>query len=148
MLGGECLNESLVVVVRGVIAFLTLLILTRVLGTQQVAYAIVETSGKLSVLLKPGFHPVNRNDLNLAGPAEITTPELIFNGLLVEPNLKQVGVSEEWLMQQLQGQGIRNISEIFLATINAQGHLYVDLFRDKLATHIDIDDEPDQKVKQ
>lgn len=119
-----------------------------VFDLSRVAYAILETNGKLSVLLKPGFHPVVRNDMNLAGPPEIISQELIFDGVVVEPNLRQAGVSREWLMQQLQGRGIEDASDVFLATLNANKELYVDLYRDKLATFVDIDDEPQKKVKR
>lgn len=118
-----------------------------VFDLSQVAYAILETNGKLSVLLKPGFQQVTRNDMSLAGPTETIPQELIFNGVIVEPNLRQAGVDKEWLLQQLQGQGIKDASEVFLATLNADKQLFVDLFADKLTAFVDIDDEPQRRVK-
>ncbi len=119
-----------------------------VFDLSQVAYAMLETNGKLSVLLKPEFHPVVRNDMNLAGPPESLAQELIFNGVVVEPNLRQAGVSREWLSQQLRSQGIKNESEVFLAIIGANKQLYVDLYQDKLTAFIDVDDEPQRRVKK
>ncbi|HBK86705.1 MAG TPA: DUF421 domain-containing protein [Firmicutes bacterium] len=113
----------------------------------QVAYAMVETSGQLSVLLKPGFQPVTRNDLNMAGPAEIVNPELIYNGVIIEPNLQRAGVDRVWLKQQLQGQGVHDEGEVFLATIDAHKQLYIDVFQDRVASFVDIDDEPQKRVK-
>lgn len=118
-----------------------------VFDLEQVAYAIVETSGQLSVLLKPDYQAVKRRDLNLVGPTERVNIELIFDGVLIEPNLRQAGVSSDWLRQQLQGRGIKDVSEVFLATIDANKQLYVDLYKDKIVTLIDVDDEPGKRVK-
>lgn len=113
----------------------------------QISYAIVETSGQLAVLLKPEYQPVTRKDLNLVGPPERVSIELIFDGVVIGPNLNQAGVSRDWLRQQLQGQGIKDVSEVFLATINANQQLYVDLYQDKIVTFVDVDDEAQKRVK-
>lgn len=118
-----------------------------VFDIEQVAYAIVETSGQLSVLLKPEYQSVKRKDLQLAGSPEKVNIELIFDGVLIEPNLRQAGVSGNWLRQQLQSRGIRDVSEVFLATINAKKQLYVDLYKDIITTFVDVDDEPGRRVK-
>lgn len=126
---------------------LTQLRLKDVFDLSQVAYAVLETNGQLAVLLKPEYQPVVRKDMNLVGPPEAVTVELIFNGIIMEPNLQQAGVSQEWLLQQLRGQGIQDVSEVFLATINAQKQLYIDLYKDKIADWVDIDDEPQKRVR-
>lgn len=121
--------------------------LKNVFDPAQVAYALVETNGELAILLKPEFQPVNRKDMKVSTSAEIINTELIFNGMLVEPNLKAVGVDLAWLKQQLQGQGIKDVQEVFLATIDANKKLYIDLYEDKVKTFIDVDDEPQRRVK-
>lgn len=113
----------------------------------RVAYALLETNGQLAILLKPEHQPVIRSDLQLAGPMETINAELVFNGVVIEPNLRQAGVDMNWLRQQLQGQGVADISAVFLATIDANKQLYVDLYQDKITAVLDVDDEPRKRVK-
>lgn len=113
----------------------------------RVAYALLETNGQLAILLKPEHQPIIRSDLQLAGPLETINAELVFNGVVIEPNLRQAGVDMNWLRQQLQGQGVADISDVFLATIDANKQLYVDLYQDKITTILDVDDEPRKRVK-
>lgn len=112
----------------------------------QVAYAIVETNGQLSVLLKPEYHAATRQDLGLVGPQEKISSELIYDGIIIEQNLRQAGVTRDWLLQQLRARGIKNADEVFLATIDANQQLYIDLYHDRLLHLTDIDDEPQRRV--
>jgi uncharacterized membrane protein YcaP (DUF421 family) len=66
--------------------------------------------------------------------------ELIYDGILFTENLRQAGKDETWLMGQLKSQGINNISEVFLATINPEGSLYIDKYDDHIQKAVDIGD--------
>lgn len=101
-----------------------------VFDISQVEFAVLETSGTLSVLLKPEYQPPTLKDLNITPPQGGISTELIYSGLVIEENLKQAGVNHKWLMKQLKAQGISNPDEVFLATYNLQsGVLYVDKSR-------------------
>ncbi len=64
-----------------------------------VEFAILEPSGKLSVLKKD---PKNR---------DISLP-LIIDGVIQKDHLKRIQRSEDWLLQKLEEKGYKNISEI------------------------------------
>ena len=66
--------------------------------------------------------------------------ELIHDGEIVKQNLKNLKLNEEWLHTQLEARGIRDVSEVFLATITTNGSFYVDTYQDKLKRIIDISD--------
>lgn len=108
---------------------------------RQVAYAVLEPSGQLSVLKRPEYQTVTRQDLALPGSRVGIDVELIYSGVIVEPNLRQSGRSLEWLLGQLRLQGVADPSEVFLATLDASGSLYLDRYADHLRRPVDVDDE-------
>lgn len=119
-----------------------------VFSVDEVAYAILEPSGQLSVLKKPAYEPVTRQDLQLAGKMRGVGVELIYSGLVIEQNLRQVGVDRAWLDSQLKMLGISDPTEVFLATIDADKQLFVDLYRDVTESFVDVDDELPEKGKK
>jgi len=107
----------------------------------QVAYALLEANGKLSVLKKPQFENVTVNDLNIPPSSNGLIIEVIIDGRIINQNLKTKDKTEEWLMQQLQANGIQDVIEVSFAAILPNGQLYVDKFDDKLKQNdIDIGD--------
>lgn len=106
----------------------------------EVDYAILEPNGSLSVLKKPEYLPVTRQDLIIkAKPTGIST-ELVYDGKLIKQNLRQMNKDEKWLMNQLKKHGINDVSEAFLVLINDAGSLYVDKYDDDIKNVKDIGD--------
>ena len=113
-----------------------------VFDLNEVEFAILETNGKLSVLKKPQFQPVTPQHLNIPSlPGDMGT-ELIYDGQIIKQNLENLNVTEEWLYSQLKAKGIKDVSEVFLATITSQGSFYVDTYVDRLKRLTDISDYP------
>lgn len=106
-----------------------------------VEYAILETDGRLSVLSKSGKRPVTPGDLNISTKYEGVSSELVVDGKIVEPNLAQNKLSEQWLRDQLEKQGIHNMGEVAYASIDTQGNLYIDKRQDTLENVTDISDK-------
>lgn len=101
-----------------------------VFDLKQVAFAVVENNGKVSVLLKPEFLPATPRDLNLATQSSGLSTELIYDGIIIEDNLKQANVDQLWLEKELKKKGIDSISEVFLAALDSSGNLYLDTYKD------------------
>lgn len=70
----------------------------RIPSVQQIAYAFLEPSGKLSIFLK--------KDDPLIFP-------LIVDGYIVENHLNYINQDKDWLLQQLAEKGYNDIEEIF-----------------------------------
>lgn len=101
-----------------------------VFDLNKVAYAILETNGNLSVLLKSEYQPATPADLQLTTqPAEINK-EIIFNGLVLEENMKILNLDHQWLTQYLQSQGVSSPAEVFLLTTDGRGNYYCDKYQD------------------
>jgi uncharacterized membrane protein YcaP (DUF421 family) len=105
-----------------------------------VDFAIIEPNGQLSVLKKPEYEPLTPKDMSiLKAPSGIST-ELIYDGILVEQNLKQLNKTKEWVMNQLKMYEVKDISEVFLATLTPSGSLYIDKYDDHITKITDIGD--------
>jgi uncharacterized membrane protein YcaP (DUF421 family) len=95
-----------------------------------VAFAVLEKDGQLSILKKSECDFVSPKDLKLnISPASIDY-EVIYDGSIIEENLTTINRNEKWLMNKLKKQGISDTSEVFLATYNASSGLHIDLYED------------------
>lgn len=106
----------------------------------QVEFAVLEVSGKLTVLKKSQYQPVTPKDMNIKTKYTGVGTELIYDGVVVESNLKQVNRTRKWLDMELKNQGIKDVSEVFYAELETSGKLYVDKYKDKIKSKTDISD--------
>ncbi|TCS82589.1 DUF421 domain-containing protein [Tepidibacillus fermentans] len=105
----------------------------------QVEFALLEPNGNLSVLKKAEYEPITSSDLQIVPKQNGLMIEVIMDGVIIDQNLKNANKTEEWLLQQLQAQGIKDLKEVNFAVILPNGQLYVDRFKDNLK-EIDIGD--------
>lgn len=103
----------------------------------EVQFAVLEPDGELSVLKKPELLPVTLKDMNIAPQKTGLAVEIIYDGILIDMNLKKINRDEKWLKAELKKQGVKHISEVFLAIYEASGSLYVDKYKDKIKKKID-----------
>lgn len=90
----------------------------------QVAYAILETNGQLSVLLKPEYQTATAADLD-KHPADDGIPALVINdGRLLKEGLSLSGVSQEAVEQILKSQRL-TYKQVFLMTMDKTGKHYI-----------------------
>ncbi|MEN6350380.1 MAG: DUF421 domain-containing protein [Syntrophomonas sp.] len=89
-----------------------------------VEYAILETSGQLSVILKSEKRPVQPKDINVLPLAEFLPITLIIDGQIVQQNLTKMNIDMNWLQRKLAESGIHSPKEILFATLDTHGNLY------------------------
>lgn len=100
-----------------------------------VDYAVMESDGQLSVLLKPEHRPATVQDLGLKPQGGGMSTQLIYDGQVIVENLRTAGVDEAWLAKRLHEQGINNASEVFLASYHpGTQKLYIDRYEDGIDT--------------
>jgi uncharacterized membrane protein YcaP (DUF421 family) len=91
----------------------------------QVQYAILETSGELSVVPKPEFRPVTPSDLRLeTGDGKLVLP-VIMDGQVIAGSLRTLKLDRDWLDRELRRQGYRGPGEVLLATADMTGKLFL-----------------------
>ncbi|QGU96078.1 DUF421 domain-containing protein [Clostridium bovifaecis] len=92
-----------------------------------IEYAILETSGQLSILPKVGINPVTKEDLKINTAQEVLPVTLILDGKINIKNLKSIHQTEEWLYNQLKANNIHSPKEVFLATKDSKGKFFYQL---------------------
>lgn len=106
----------------------------------QVDFAIIEPNGQLSVLKKAEYEPLTAKDMNISKPSTGISTEIIYDGMFISENLRQLNKDKNWVTSQLKKQGIKKVSEVFLATLTPSGSLYVDKYEDHIKKVTDIGD--------
>lgn len=92
-----------------------------------VEYAILETSGQLSVILKSEKRPVEPQDLKISPQYEGLPITLIIDGQVIKENLNKVDLDVVWLQNELGKYGIKNVKDVFFASLDAHKQLYYQL---------------------
>ncbi|MDY2848384.1 MAG: DUF421 domain-containing protein, partial [Oscillospiraceae bacterium] len=82
----------------------------------EVQFAIVETTGKVSVYPKYGSRNVTNSELQLMGESSDPPVLVIEDGILLEENLSFAGGDRKWLERELSEQSL-SIEDIYMATI-------------------------------
>ncbi|HBQ28017.1 hypothetical protein HX99_05290 [Peptococcaceae bacterium SCADC1_2_3] len=119
-----------------------------VFNIADVEFAVLEPNGKLSVLLKSQKQPLTPQDLQLPTRYQGIPSEMIIDGIVIQQNLKQNNLTEEWLYQELEKQGIKSVQEVMYASLDTEGKLYVDKRQDIMAHVTDITDKLPGKMPQ
>ncbi len=91
-----------------------------------VEFAVLETDGKLSVIRKSQEDYTTCGDMGIPTSYVGMPTVLIEDGRIVYENLKLVNLDKYWLDQELQKKGISSPKEVFLATLDTAGGLYID----------------------
>lgn len=111
-----------------------------VFNLADVEFAVLETNGALSVQFKSQKRPVTPADLGIPTQYEGMSSEIIVKGKVIYPNLEQNNLDEQWLISELNKRGLNGPSEVFYASLDNQGELYIDFWDDTLQNPVDIQD--------
>lgn len=91
---------------------------------EDIEYAILETSGQLSVIPRTELSNVTKADLNLTVKQDSLPVTLILNGKINKENLKLLKKDEGWINHQLKRNKISSIDDVFLALMDSKGKFY------------------------
>lgn len=92
-----------------------------------IEFAILETSGEVSVIPKSQKRPLNPADLKIPTRYEGIPMTLIIDGYVFENNLAKINLSVEWLKRELQKFGIHDFKQVLLASLDTEGNLFYQL---------------------
>ena len=100
----------------------------RIKGYQNVSdvkYAIIEPSGKMSVIPKSQVSPITPKQMGIPTPPVNLSLPLIIDGEVDEVNLAFLQKDRKWLLEQLKAFSIGNFDEVLLAQYDSSGQLFV-----------------------
>ena len=90
--------------------------------------AVLETNGKLSVIPRDNARPATVEDLELKNVRHEGLPcTVILDGKLNPSELKRAEKSEEQLLAEIKKRGARSVSDVFIASIDAEGEMFMQL---------------------
>lgn len=96
-----------------------------VLDIGEVQFAILETTGGLSVIKKTLEQPISKNDMGIKMSEASFPIELIMDKEIIHEHLAKNNVSLIWLEEELSKQGIQSTDEVLYAVIDSKGKLFV-----------------------
>lgn len=122
---GQFLTHNLARIRFTIDDILPLLRIQGVFNLSEVDYAVIEPNGNISVQKTTSASPITSTDLNITLPNKGLPELLIADGLMVPNAFKGSAVNEKWLDRQIRQRGYQKISEIYLASLEQNGHLYI-----------------------
>ena len=88
-----------------------------------VDYAILETSGQVSIIQKPNKRTTIPEDFNIMPEYEGISYDLVVDGKIMNDNLKILNKTYEWLKKEVNKFNIEP-EEALLVTVNAKGDIF------------------------
>ena len=88
---------------------------------------VLEPNGKISVIKKPEALPITKNQMNLTYQMAAIPTILIYDGKINEKNLREMGLNNKWLIEKLMEKGIINSKDVFLAMLESDGTVYINI---------------------
>ena len=94
-----------------------------ILSIADVEYAILETSGQVTTILKPGKRNLIPEDLNIIPDYEGIPYDLVIDGKVMKENLKAIGKDYNWLSNKLKEFKIKP-EEALVVTYDGKGQIF------------------------
>lgn len=88
-----------------------------------VEYAILETSGEVTIIQKPEKRGTIPEDFNIKPDYEGIPYDLVIDGKIMNKNLKSIGKNYSWLKKQVEKFGIKP-EEALVVTFDGKGQIF------------------------
>ncbi|RCX17117.1 uncharacterized membrane protein YcaP (DUF421 family) [Anaerobacterium chartisolvens] len=96
-----------------------------VFDVNEVEFAVVESTGQISVLKKSQYQPITAKEIKVNTEYKGLSIPLIVEGEVYEENLSQLKLDVDWLVTKLKEKNIDSLESVFFASINTEGQLYI-----------------------
>ncbi|MBB6630847.1 DUF421 domain-containing protein [Clostridium algidicarnis] len=101
------------------------------LDISDIAYALIETDGQMSIINKHQHDNVKREDLNIK-EEQISLPVLLIcNGEIKEDGLDYYKKDEKWIKDILTKNNINSEKEVFIALMDSKGEFFYQLMKER-----------------
>ena len=94
-----------------------------IVNLADVEYAILETSGDVTVIQKPEKRNTIPEDFNIKPEYEGIPYDLVVDGKIMEKNLKAIGKNYMWLKKQVEKFGFKP-EEALVVTLDGKGQIF------------------------
>lgn len=94
-----------------------------IMNLGDIEYAILETSGQVTVIPKPEKKNVIAEDLNITPEYEGISYDLVVDGKVMNKNLKKIGKDYNWLKKEVRKFNM-NPEEALIVTYDGKGQIF------------------------
>ncbi|MGI6225779.1 MAG: DUF421 domain-containing protein [Peptococcales bacterium] len=105
-----------------------------VFNIADVEFAVLETSGQLTVSLKPQKKPISAEDLKLRTDYEGIPLTLVDDGEVNVKGLEDANLDLGWLENELKKRNIESVQDVFYASLSSNGEIYLVEREDNIKT--------------
>lgn len=95
-----------------------------VFDLSQVAYAILETNGQMSVLLKPEYQTASVNDIKGKEGHSGMPCLIISDGKFLKKAMKSIGITKQSALDKIKAKGL-NLKDVFIMTAEKDGEITI-----------------------
>ena len=90
----------------------------------QIAYAIIETNGKISVIPKSACAPATARDVNVKNEEPVMPNIIISDGKMMKNQMQQANVDVKMLSQMLKHLNINSVKDVIIFSVDENGKVY------------------------
>lgn len=95
------------------------------LDMRDVQYAVLETSGKISVFPTPRKSPVTAGQMGTDEPDPGWPVIVVSGGRVLSDNLRHLGRDENWLRAKLRENGLSSPREVYMMTADSRDGIFL-----------------------
>ena len=131
IMNGKILEKAMKRVRIRITDLLELLRQKDIFDISEVEIAVIEINGTLSVIKKSEYEYVTLKDMKIKKSNKGLNTDIIHDGIILEENMKNKNLTMKWLLDQLNNRNIKDPSEVFYATINSSGNIFISKYEDQ-----------------
>ncbi len=92
---------------------------------EEIAYAIIETNGKLCVIPKANAQPLTQGDVGLKSEPSTLPMNIIMDGKKMNENIQLAELDDKFLQKYYKKVGVASHKQILLFTIDNNGKVFI-----------------------
>ena len=110
-----------------------------VFNLDDIAYAIIETNGKMCVIKKSNIEPATKEDLKVNSEPSSLPVNIIMDGKIMKENVLLSGIDDKFINMVLQKAKINKIKEVLIFTLDNEGNCYIQAKNSKQSLSFTVD---------
>ena len=96
-----------------------------VFSIDEIAYAIIETNGKMCIIPKMQNMPITREDMNINAEQSALPVNIIMDGKMLSENVKLTGIDDKFINMCLKRANVKMIKEVLIFTLDNNGKVFI-----------------------
>ncbi|WP_290772866.1 DUF421 domain-containing protein [Anaerofustis sp.] len=123
---GEIIEDNLLKHKYDINDLLTQLRIKGYFDLSNIEYAILETTGDISIMPKESYRPTVLKDLTIPTTQSGLCANIVLDGNILEANLKNMNKDKKWLLKEISDRGYK-LQNILLMTLDEKENINIQL---------------------